>query len=67
MRDSLSQHPSRNKLRSYAPVIAKSHDKTTALQTDVKQYFRDPYILDFLNLATASVLERERRLTPDAE
>lgn len=40
-----------------APVIAEAHDKTTALQTDIKQYLRDPYILDFLNLPTASVLE----------
>ncbi|MFY9259641.1 MAG: PDDEXK nuclease domain-containing protein [Gallionella sp.] len=40
-----------------APVIAEAHDKTTALQTDIKQYLRDPYILDFLNLPTTSVLE----------
>jgi predicted nuclease of restriction endonuclease-like (RecB) superfamily len=40
-----------------APVIAEAHDKTTELQTDIKQYLRDPYILDFLNLPTASVLE----------
>lgn len=40
-----------------APVITEAHDKTSALQTDIKQYLRDPYILDFLNLPTASVLE----------
>lgn len=33
-----------------APVIKEAEDKTSTLQTDIKQYLRDPYILDFLNL-----------------
>lgn len=40
-----------------APVIKEAEERTRALQTDIKHYLRDPYILDFLNLPTASVLE----------
>jgi len=40
-----------------APVIAEASEKTNLLQTDIKNYLRDPYILDFLNLPTTSVVE----------
>lgn len=40
-----------------SPVIAEANSKTVTLQTDIKQYLRDPYILDFLNLPTRTVLE----------
>jgi predicted nuclease of restriction endonuclease-like (RecB) superfamily len=40
-----------------AAVIAEANEKTTPLQTDVKHYLRDPYILDFLNLPTSTALE----------
>jgi predicted nuclease of restriction endonuclease-like (RecB) superfamily len=40
-----------------ASVIKEAQDKTGVLQTDVKQYLRDPYILDFLNLPHCAVLE----------
>ena len=40
-----------------APVIREANDKTSELQTDIKHYLRDPYILDFLNLPTSAVLE----------
>jgi predicted nuclease of restriction endonuclease-like (RecB) superfamily len=40
-----------------APVIAEANEKTAPLQTDVKYYLRDPYILDFLNLPTSTALE----------
>lgn len=38
-------------------VTKEASEKTSHLQTDMKNYLRDPYILDFLNLPTASVLE----------
>jgi predicted nuclease of restriction endonuclease-like (RecB) superfamily len=38
-------------------VIKEASEKISHLQTDMKNYLRDPYILDFLNLPTASVLE----------
>lgn len=40
-----------------APVIKEAEDKTSTLQTDIKQYLRDPYILDFLNLPSRAALE----------
>lgn len=40
-----------------APVINEALEKTSELQTDIKNYLRDPYILDFLNLPSVSVLE----------
>jgi predicted nuclease of restriction endonuclease-like (RecB) superfamily len=40
-----------------SPVIAEANSKIVTLQTDIKQYLRDPYILDFLNLPTSTVLE----------
>ena len=39
------------------PLTAEAEVKTKALQTDVKDYLRDPYIFDFLNLPTQSLLE----------
>lgn len=38
-------------------VIKEASEKTSHLPTDMKNYLRDPYILDFLNLPTTSVLE----------
>jgi predicted nuclease of restriction endonuclease-like (RecB) superfamily len=40
-----------------AAVVQEAADKTSILQTDIKQYLRDPYILDFLNLPHRAVLE----------
>ncbi len=40
-----------------APVIEEATQKTTELQTSAKDYLRDPYILDFLNLPHASLVE----------
>ena len=40
-----------------APVTKEAEEKTKALQTDIKDYIRDPYILDFLNLPSMAVLE----------
>lgn len=40
-----------------APVIQEAMEKTSDLQNDIKQYLRDPYILDFLNLPSTAVLE----------
>lgn len=40
-----------------APVVSEANDKTSQLQTDIKHYLRDPYILDFLNLPASAVLE----------
>lgn len=42
-----------------APVVQEAAEKTALLQTDVKHYLRDPYILDFLNLPATSILERD--------
>ena len=41
------------------PVESEAKDKTDALTIDLKDYLRDPYILDFLNLPSASVQESE--------
>jgi predicted nuclease of restriction endonuclease-like (RecB) superfamily len=38
-------------------VKQEAKEKTKALQTDVKNYLRDPYIFDFLNLPIQSLLE----------
>ena len=40
-----------------APVIEEASEKTNFLQMEIKDYIRDPYILDFLNLPSASVVE----------
>lgn len=40
-------------------VEQEAVENTTALQTGVKDYLRDPYILDFLNLDSNSYLESE--------
>ena len=42
-----------------APVIQEAIEKTQRLQLSAKDVLRDPYILDFLNLPHASVLESE--------
>ena len=39
------------------PVSKEAAEKTQALQTNIKDYLRDPYILDFLNLPSTAVLE----------
>ena len=41
------------------PVIQEAFDKTQPLQLTPKDVLRDPYILDFLNLPHASVLEND--------
>lgn len=42
-----------------APVIQEAHEKTAALQQNAKDYLRDPYILDFLNLPSKHLLESD--------
>lgn len=42
-----------------APVIKEAEDHTKQLQIDAKNYLRDPYILDFLNLPYQPVVETE--------
>jgi predicted nuclease of restriction endonuclease-like (RecB) superfamily len=39
------------------PVRQEALEKTTPLNVDAKSVLRDPYVLDFLNLPSASVLE----------
>jgi len=39
------------------PVEEEAEEKTKELQTDMKNYLRDPYIFDFLNLENQSLLE----------
>lgn len=39
------------------PVIKEAYTKNSPLQPSVKDYLRDPYILDFLNLPSTSLLE----------
>jgi len=39
------------------PVISEALTKTSILKTDIKDYLRDPYILDFLNLPNTALLE----------
>lgn len=41
------------------PVIQEAEDHTKPLQIDAKNYLRDPYILDFLNLPYQPVVETE--------
>ncbi len=41
------------------PVIQEAEDHTRPLQIDSKNYLRDPYILDFLNLPYQPVVETE--------
>lgn len=41
------------------PVEQEASDKTTPLQLSARDVLRDPYILDFLNLPHASVLEND--------
>lgn len=41
------------------PVLAEAGQKTTALAVSPKDYLRDPYILDFLNLPSGSLQESE--------
>lgn len=42
-----------------APVIQEAQEKTAPLQQNAKDYLRDPYILDFLNLSSKHVLESD--------
>lgn len=42
-----------------APVIQEAEAHTKPLQIDAKNYLRDPYILDFLNLPYQPVVETE--------
>ncbi len=42
-----------------APVEAEAKTNTNTLALNPKDYLRDPYVLDFLNLPTVSVLESE--------
>jgi predicted nuclease of restriction endonuclease-like (RecB) superfamily len=39
------------------PVISEAIAKTNELKTDIKDYLRDPYILDFLNLPATALVE----------
>jgi len=41
------------------PVIQEAHSHTKPLQTDAKNYLRDPYVLDFLNLPHQSLFESD--------
>lgn len=45
--------------RDKAPVEAEAEIKTTALASDPKDYLRDPYILDFLNLESGRYQEAD--------
>ncbi len=42
-----------------APVRQEAREKTASMQISPKDYLRDPYIFEFLNLPTQSLLERE--------
>lgn len=42
-----------------APVIQEAETHTKPLQVDAKNYLRDPYILDFLNLSHQPVVETQ--------
>jgi len=39
------------------PVLKEATENTKTLQINIKDYLRDPYILDFLNLPSTAVLE----------
>ena len=41
------------------PVVAKAKDKTTPLSDDPRDFLRDPYILDFLNLESGVYQEAD--------
>jgi predicted nuclease of restriction endonuclease-like (RecB) superfamily len=43
--------------KDQTPLKNEANEKITPLQTDVKNYLRDPYIFDFLNLPSESLLE----------
>lgn len=45
--------------RDKAPVAAEAEAKTTALASDPKEFLRDPYILDFLNLESGRYQEAD--------
>jgi|SRR6185437_13090657 len=40
-----------------SPVVKEAHNKTALLKNNVKDYLRDPYIIDFLNLSSDSLFE----------
>jgi predicted nuclease of restriction endonuclease-like (RecB) superfamily len=40
-----------------APLLKEAEEKTKPLQINIKDYIRDPYILDFLNLPSTAILE----------
>jgi len=42
-----------------APVAQEAGEQTAPLQTTAKDYLRDPYVLDFLNLPYQSLLESQ--------
>jgi predicted nuclease of restriction endonuclease-like (RecB) superfamily len=42
-----------------APVILEAEEQTTPLRQNPKEYLRDPYVLDFLNLPSNHVLESD--------
>ena len=42
-----------------SPVIAEAKEKTDVLQISPKDILRDPYVFDFLNLPTQSLVESE--------
>lgn len=42
-----------------APVIAEAKEQTALLSKNPKEYLRDPYVLDFLNLPSNHVLESD--------
>ncbi|SEB03746.1 Predicted nuclease of restriction endonuclease-like (RecB) superfamily, DUF1016 family [Thiothrix caldifontis] len=42
-----------------APIIQEAQERTAALQQNAKDYLRDPYILDFLNLPSKHMLESD--------
>lgn len=45
--------------RDKTPLINEANENIKALQTaDIKNYIRDPYIFDFLNLSNESLLEK---------
>lgn len=42
-----------------APLRQEAEEKTKALQVDAKNYLRDPYIFDFLNIPNNTLLESD--------
>lgn len=42
-----------------SPVVEEAKEKTNSLALNPKDYLRDPYVLDFLDLPTSSVLESQ--------